>query len=258
MTSDDQTPATSPMATASSDQPAKPTSQPAKTIGVLNLVFAPLLILGGLCVGIYMTLLIPNLGKFLEVQQQAVARQLEARRKAEVEDLEQQEADAQTEAAKAAIRARREAILATPLMPPSPELPTSKMGLDDPRLIAHFAADSVTGILLNLLMFVGGIGLVRLRSWGRSLSQWVAALKIVRLGLLAASMIFVVSPMMARKLGALPGGANGAPRIRAMNIGFAAGYALIGSIYPIVTLAVLGRPRVRDACRPGPKWTPLP
>ena len=119
----------------------------------------------------------------------------------------------ETEEAKRQIRARIQ-VDAEHAAAGSPDVDFVKLGLQDPRYIGHFGIDLASNLILNLLMFIAGIGLIRVKEWGRTLGVWVAALKIVRLLALTASMIVVVVPFVTQKAGELgrrDGGAGGRP-----------------------------------------------
>ena len=142
-------------------------------------------------------------------------------------------------------------------------------------------ADLATGPLLNLGLIASGVGLVRVREWGRKLGVWVAALKIIRLavlsGLLAAAVVPAVGRVMTRfakdelmaailrgamdsSVKAGPGGALPAVKldpseIVAVSVSAGYGYAAmslgLGSVVPAVVLILLTRDGARAACRGG-------
>lgn len=254
-----------------------PTPQPAKVIGILNIVFALIAMGMGLCCSVY-TLMLPIVMPMAQAQQQQVIAQQEASRQANLASLRAEEQAAPTEEAKLAFRARIQAIENAP-QPASPEVDFVKLGLQDPRYIGHFAIDLASNLILNLLMFIAGIGLIRIKEWGRTLGIWVAALKIVRLLALTASLVVVVVPFVTQKAAAFvaeieaqeaarrgqpgPLPSDIPPRELAELIktaaggatGYAFGMLILGAIYPAISLVVLTRPGVKVACLPQePAW----
>ena len=61
----------------------------------------------------------------------------------------------------------------------------------------------ISGLVLNLLMLIAGVGLVFLKGWGRAMSVFVAWAKIVRLLVLAVAMTAVVPPFTTMALAAM-------------------------------------------------------
>jgi hypothetical protein len=249
-----------------------PTPQGPKTIGILNIVFGSILLLCLPCAGAYMAL-IANLGSIMEAQAQEIQARQKVVQQRDLENLAQREQAATTEAGKAQIRSERQALLARPAPPATPKMDFMTGGLKDPRVVGHYAVDLGSGMILNILMLATGIGLVRLREWGRRMGIWVAGLKVARLLALTASAILVVIPVTTRTMqrdiaaefqrqaaqgGAapVPAGAGAADFVRAMGTMstiYAVGLLVLGSIYPAITLAVLTRPGSRAACLPARK-----
>jgi hypothetical protein len=117
-------------------------------------------------------------------------------------------------------------------------------------------------MFFNVLMLISGVGLIRLREWGRKLAVWVAALKIVRLIVLYGIFIMVMVPIFVKLIldmfeemaQSLPPGA-GRPPIAGMTTMFgtmfsvsAVAVMILGSIYPGIVLWLLTRPGVKAAC----------
>jgi hypothetical protein len=136
--------------------------------------------------------------------------------------------------------------------------------------------DITTAPVLNLLMLASGLGLFKLMRWARSLAIWVMALKLVRLVLLFALLIFVVVPRVSATSEALSktdlGRALIAPLIAEQNarqgggmpvaqvgpvdlaqVMKATGYVIsflflcLSAIYPAVALTILLQPGARAA-----------
>jgi hypothetical protein len=242
----------------------RPKTSIPKTIGVLNIVFGLLLMMCSVCVGLSMAMQ-SAMAPMFAVQQQQMQQIQEAEREKRLQVLQNQEQAAADENAKAALREKQKELLAKPLvkMPDMAKL-TSEMGLAQ-----YGIADAVTGLLLNVLLVISGIGLINFKDWGRRLGIWVAALKIVRLIALYSYFIVVVVPRISKALAtmfkdmgdqianAAPAG-QPAPNVAEfeqmgamMGVMYTAqGIAMIilGVIYPIIVLILLSRPRVKAAC----------
>ncbi len=133
-------------------------------------------------------------------------------------------------------------------------------GMDEPRM-AHFSLVQ-NGIVLvtSSLMFATGIGLLNLRRWAARWWVYLAWLKIVLVVILGGYFIVAVAPAlsesMARNfLAAIPPSGRGrAPTmaelltIYSIMLLIAAVVAiLVSSIYPAISLWLLGRPSVKAA-----------
>jgi hypothetical protein len=151
------------------------------------------------------------------------------------------------------------------------------MGFDianDPMTRLYNFVDVATSMPLNIAMLVGGLGLLGLKSWGRTTSVWVAYIKLIRAVALLLFSVFVVAPMAMKALdkqfgqmGAQiqqqggPGAARAAGVMKTMTATTAAAmtggyvfYYVCSAIYPVITLIVLAKPGVRAACAaPKPK-----
>jgi hypothetical protein len=136
------------------------------------------------------------------------------------------------------------------------------MGMDDPRFLQFCLIDAGTGVILNGLMFATGIGLLNLKGWGARWWAYLAGIKIARLVLLWGFYIVAVAPSlsenMARSVVAMfqqQGVGRGRmipvgelTRVYSiMNLIVAVGIIVFGSIYPAVSLWLLGRPGVKAA-----------
>jgi hypothetical protein len=104
----------------------------------------------------------------------------------------------------------------------------------------------VLGCLASLALLVGGIGLLLVKAWGRTLSigyAWYAIVSVVA-GMLV-NWLYLVQPMLAQ------GEAGGLGQAAA--IGGAVGGMIGGCfsvIYPVVLLIFMYRPAVRAAVAP--------
>lgn len=243
--------------------PESTDTQTPKILGVLHICFALLLMACVPCVA-YFEFIPPLLSFAFQAEQARVDREIKERA-VEIEKLEQQEKDAATAEEKAELKREREELAAAP--PPENEM----AGFADPRwrspkYMLHFGADLASSLVLNLLMFIAGIGLVRLRNWARILANWVAVLKIMRLAVVAASLVFVIAPFVMELAATPPEPRAGAPAEKqspdAANLATAlqsagimitsaaVGLLLLGSVYPVITLWLLNVPSVRAAFRP--------
>ena len=240
----------------------EPTTGTPKVIGTLNIVFASILMLCGACYAAQMaaqTMMAP----MMEAQMEQMEETLKAQREQQVQELEAQAETAETEEDAAAIRAEITTLQATPI-PVMPNM-AGMYGIDDPRVLAYYAGDIITGLVLNLLMLFSGIGLLGLKEWGRKLAIWVAALKVVRLMILCVVVALVVAPVFAKAMGdmmdemmqAVPAG-GGAPPPGAETIAVmygtmmtagAVALLIFGSIYPILQMWLLNGAAVKAACR---------
>ena len=84
-----------------------------------------------------------------------------AKREQVIQGLKEQEEKAESEQAKEEFRADRERLEAAPkpVLPGFGMMDFNKMGLSDPRLVRWGVAELVTGMVLNILLLVSGIGL---------------------------------------------------------------------------------------------------
>src|SRR5262245_14325049 len=245
----------------------------ARTIGVLNIVFGSLLLLCVICSGLNLAMQ-SAMGPMFAGQQQQMQQAIEQEWKAKVNELEAQEKAAKDEKEKQELRARQQALRAQP----QPKMPDFTKLTGDQHFLGYTIADVATGIILNVLLLISGIGLVRLKEWGRKMANWTAALKIVRLVALNSYFALVVVPVfvhgftsifqeMFEEMGKagppgqrMPGQAEltqMGTMIGVMMTVYAVALVIFGVIYPIVVLCVLTRPRVKAACKPTTSGQPI-
>ncbi len=236
-----------------------------KTIGTLNIVFAGLLLLCGLCSGVQMGSQLV-LAPFMQNVQQQVAVQAEKERQKKIETLEKQEAAAKTDQEREKIQEKRKAL---DDQPDPPEFADMFSWANDARIMGYAGVDILSSLVLNVLMLIAGIGLLSSREWARKMGLWVAGIKVLRLVVLYSFAIVVVVPVYAQKMGEMfekmekmqaqmqPGRA--APPMPPVAAQIATGYAIAmtggavlmiigGSVYPIISLWVLRRQNVKAAC----------
>ena len=232
--------------------PIRPDPHTPVTIGVLNIVFALALMLMGLFYNLAF-LSMPLLSYAVsarDANQAKLAQDLVAQR----DRLRGEEAAASDEKVRSEIRIRREEV-ESEIVPLKPSI-AGDARFREPRYITHFVADLASGLILNVLMLASGVGLVFRKAWGRSLAVAVAYVKCARLTALAISMVLVVVPI-AKGLVVFLEHEMPAPGVESVAsvVGFllifpAGAKVLLGSIYPLVMIVVLGRREVRAACRP--------
>jgi hypothetical protein len=252
--------------------PRAPPTTARKLIGTLNVLFASVMMLCGACsgVGLLMQVAMAPLSEGVQQQmQEAMAAQSKVEQQKIIDDLQSQEDAATSDEEKAALAARRQAL---EQQPPA-ELPMADMmgAYRDPAFLGYLITDFATGLLLNVLLFASGIGLLAAKAWGRKLGVWVAALKIVRLVAVYGFAVTFVVPVFSQKMGDMMDKMMaqaqqrqqqkqpGAPPMPPMGktVGTFYGIALtsgavlmilFGAIYPIIMLWVLTRPKVKVAC----------
>src|SRR5262249_34574890 len=128
-----------------------PTPRIPKVLGILNIVFASGLILGGLCMAAYAAML-PMIGKAMtEIQKKADA-EIEKKKAADLEAIDAQEKVAKTESEKQDLESRRLEIRSRPKVTINASMDFEKMGLSDPRIKIYGWVDSLTAIVLNVLL----------------------------------------------------------------------------------------------------------
>jgi hypothetical protein len=253
------------------DEPA-PTSIP-KTIGILNIIFGGLLLLCSICTGVGLAMQ-SAMGPMFAAQQQQFQQLAEAERQKQLQDLQNRERGAQNAEEKAELQAQAKALKARPL----PKMPDMSKFSQEASLQGYSIVDVVTGLTLNVLLVICGIGLVCYREWARRLAIWVAAVKILRLVVLYGFFILIVVPRVTRAFTSMfqemieQMGKNVPPGqeipkaaeieqmgtvIGMMYAGFGIGMIILGAVYPIIVLMLLTRPRVKAACLPAPPaWDP--
>jgi hypothetical protein len=241
-----------------------PNFRSARLMGIFNVVFGAILITGGVC-GAGYTLTLPLWGRvFSQITAQA-EQQANAARKAELEAVKDQEKAAKTEKEKIETAARRIELENRPVVMMPGTMDFSKMGFTDPAFIAWTWTEVLSGIVLNLMMIVSGVGICHWKPGARRVGVWTAILKIVRLVLLWGFFVIAIVPSFARKMGEvvaqmmaqqpgmrMPGGVPPqeffaqvyAITYSAMGVMF----IVFGVIYPAIVLWVLTRPGVKSAC----------
>jgi hypothetical protein len=237
----------------------EPNQSLARTIGTLNIIFGAILLSCGAC-GALNAVAQPVVAPMFQAQNQSLVQEMQAKRDARIDRLRQEEKEATTPEEKAEIHARRQAEEARPL----PKVPDFTEFFRDSRLLGYGIADSLIGIILNIALLIAGIGLVRLRNWGRVMSLWVAGLKIICDTCLLAILLIWVLPAMIERIrdwfqtmgsGAPPAALTTATTFLTYvyGVGAVIGY-ILSLIYPIVILVALTRRSVIAACTQPAVW----
>jgi hypothetical protein len=238
-----------------------------RIIGMLNVSLAGVMLLCGACSGFYLIMqvtLAPFSGAYMQSMQEGLHAQAKQEYEKRIAELQAQEAAAASEPEKAQLAAERQTLERKG--PIQVQIPDMMSLYRDPRLMGYLVADPVTGVLVNALMLISGIGLIAAKNWARKLALWVAGLKIARLVLLYGYAIAVVVPLFAAQMGEIMEktvasapqrpGTQLPPNFGqtvAMFYGIAlsaSGVVMIlgGAVYPIIMLWVLTRPKVKAAC----------
>ena len=241
----------------------KPEPIVARSLGMLNLVFGTLFILASAYES-GAVLAMPMLGKFLTwaLSQEAVQRERAwENRQAE---FEQRLKDSESDEEREAIEAER--TLAELNQPRNPQWYGFSMeSLDDPKLRAGALAKLGMMVTLHGLLIASGIGLIKLRPWGRATARLSALLLILATIGFAVATIGLVPEIaerwtieMREVLFDLPKGAEvpaaidealgsyeeGMSRLFSAALAGSAGLAIV---YPLVVLVIVSRPGVRRA-----------
>lgn len=253
--------------------PPAPNVKLARSAGIFTLILGLLLLL---YVGATAAMVggLPALDRFLERELAEERQEMEQRWTDRLEDYEEKLAEAEGDEQRALIAKDRE----LERLRRTSDMPPIGLGLgffSDGRV--QRAAWAHLGIMaaLNLAMVVGAIGLIRLKGWGRGLSMVTAAAKVVALIALTLTVTRTSAPIMAERLAediegmmAMTGEAESYPPAYDELMGryrdgmarmFAASSStmnMLGLLFPIVLLYVLGRRDVRAAFAKGPAPEP--
>jgi hypothetical protein len=257
-----------------------------RTIGALNIAFGSILLLCGICSGLYF-LMISAMNPLANaatgtggVGKNAVAigadpqAQRKADRDAEIAKLLEKEKAAESEGEKDDLKKQRLELEDQAELAEMGQQSMAMFGLKDGVVKNYFLADVTTAGVLNVLMLIAGVGLVRLRAWGRKLGMWVAGLKVIRLLVVYSIFGAVVTPIMTKgvtdffnkaieiqeRQNARRGqGGTPPPLLRQqqaqvgksmamMWTAYAVGFIVMGSIYPAIALWLLSSEGCRAAC----------
>jgi len=237
-----------------SDAPPPDTVRP-RTLGVLNVIFGAIFVLAG-CLGLggtlYMIVVAGTAGGMQEIM--AAERQLQ------LESLDRQLADERDEAKRAALHRRRDSLEAQPAMPfGGQDMGDMMAPYTDPRVVGWTVAVTGGGMLLDGLLFLSGLGLLKLRSWGRSLALFTAGSKVLLVVAGNAAFLLMVLPFWHSEWQKMDAAVAAAGIATSIDVSV---YSLVvyvadtaiklatGLIYPFVLLVMLRRPAVKAAFAP--------
>jgi hypothetical protein len=181
-----------------------PTSRPrrvqaapklSRTLGILVILYS-LGLLGYGAVNILAVAFLPMINDLVTQGQNEILDSQIAKRKQALEQLETRAAEAKTPAEKAKVTVDRLALERTQPM----GMPTMGMGmglLNDPKVRRELTIDTVIKLVLNTLMLIAGIGLMRMKDWGRKLGLFVSWAKVPALIVLTVFTILSMVPALA-------------------------------------------------------------
>ena len=238
-----------------------------KVMGLLNIVIATALMLFSLYIGMYAAIMPMSNRALVEMRTKAAA-DIEARNQVDLKAVDEAEKTATTAAEKKALQHQRKTIEARPKVALPIGMDFEKMGLVGTRYALFSWVDVTTGLGLDVLMLVAGVGLVGRRKWAPGLGLTAAAAKIVRLVLVYGYVALAIVPPIAQGTGRMafetvmqqqqaagrggaPAGLDAAFFTRIYYIMFTAmavAMMLFGSVYPAISLWFLSRPGARAAC----------
>ena len=124
-----------------------------------------------------------------------------------------------------------------------------------PAMMTFSMIGAASGLVTNLILLIGGAGLLLLTPWGRKISLLAAILKIVNIIVFSLIQAFVIMPKMSEAMGemmkTMPTGTGGPmpgffPKMmEMMGVAQAVITILFVSIYPVVLLVLLNLKDVR-------------
>src|SRR5262245_10880256 len=234
-----------------------PTPQRAKLVGVLNIVFASLLLI---YIGIQAAMLIltPTIMRISGDMMKDSQLKLEQKREADLAALKKEAAEAKTDEEKAQLAGQIKALENEPKVT-MPDMNKMWDAMRAPGYQVYVWSDLASGFLLNLAMLISGIGLLRLKERSRKLAIGIFGLKIARLCILAIVLVLVILPITSKMSADMMSEMtkSGAPiptmgemsKIQAAVGTIQAALGVVfGSFWPILGLVLLTRPGTRAAC----------
>lgn len=252
---------------------AQPKPGRVKLLGWLNTIFGMLILLFAACSGAA-AIVQHNVQPFLTAQfeeRQARAEARQAERTERIAELVEAEAVATSDEERERLRAERERLeLESRLHRPVNVAAFTKVGAD-PRVRTYAIVDTVSAMLLNLLLIASGLGLVLLAPWGYRLALIVAWAKLLRLCVQTGWHLLIVAPILTSQMQVMqeqilagapgPGGPPGGPPPeavfpvifafqRAMVYGSSILMLVVGAIYPLILIWLLTRPSARAVFTP--------
>ncbi len=122
--------------------------------------------------------------------------------------------------------------------------PATRLMRDDPLLHGWILVSTVIGIILSIALIAAGIGLIREKAWGRSVSIAYAWLMIVLVVIGSLIMLFAFALPLLQGMDPAASPADTAAVIGGV-VGATVGMCF-GLIYPILLLIFLNRRAVRE------------
>ena len=177
-----------------------PNPQIPRTFGIMNLVFGILMFLVGAGY-IAITIVAPSFQKQMVVKFEQQQAKSKAEREAKVAELKAKEEAAKTKEEKDTLKDEREAVESN--VEPDLSAMNEMMGFNvfsDVRLAIYTFSELISGMILNVLMVISGVGLLGLAEWGRRLAITVAWLKIVRWVAMIVVTLVLIVPITAAKI----------------------------------------------------------
>src|SRR5579883_1009875 len=170
-----------------------------KTIGILNIIFGLILLIVSLGY-VASTIAMPLLLEQARGKMKEGLAQTKAANAAQIAELKKNEEAATSESERDAFKAQREGLES---MNDSADVTAQELGfpfewMNSPVLAAYSYGEIGIAVVLNILMFVSGIGLIRLKPGARRLALWVAGLKLGRLVLMVILTMTLVVPIKTR------------------------------------------------------------
>ncbi|MBY0397982.1 MAG: hypothetical protein K2X91_16150, partial [Thermoleophilia bacterium] len=236
-----------------------------RLLGIVNFLISSQILVCGLGMASYLAVL-PLVAEVTQSIVDEAGRAEDKKKEAALAGLDAEIKAAKTDVEKAVLAERRKAVESRPRMM-MPTMDFSAMGLTDRRVIAWSWAEVISGIVVNVLMLVSGVGLMSWKKWAWTMGVWTGWLKILRLLVLYGIFIAVVSPVMSQGMAKMAtdmiaqqqaalGGGGGAPPptqmltqiYSVMNAAIGVMMIVGGAIYPAILLWLLHRPPVKSAC----------
>ncbi len=234
-----------------------------KTLGILNVIFGVLLLLGGLC-GLAGTVAAPALVKFSEETVKQAQSQAEAQHEARLKNLDERAKAAKTDEEKKALELERAAVEASKPVTPKMDMSAATDALNNPTIMGFSFAEQGIGLILAIVLLVSGILLIRLAPAGRSLAVWYAGFQILATVILMVVNIAIVQPVnkpntdkqIAKMEADAQGKPPGSPEVTTVQmtkmmanlaIPMVVGKSVLGMIYPAILLILLNSAGARAA-----------